>query len=246
MADAMVMLPSAASGLLLGNGAATGSFPDFSLGLSTAAPSSPNSSASASRSSANLRGSTQTLNSNFRTWQHLREPLFGKNLSVVLIEERKFLIGVQIAKLLKRETFNLYRSMKVKGIEIVRAVSEQVEFLMRVNAVKRGTRSVTLISYEPTVEFVEHEFQRIQKNDTGRRDRFDSVEDSDEEDGAPAGSDSRKRSAAAAAATEEAARRADIKRSRSSSGSDPEEYTGDLPEPWEILLMLANGRVTKK
>jgi len=43
---------------------------------------------------------------------------------VVIIEERKYLIGAQLAKVLKRETFNLYRSMRIKGIELLRAVGE--------------------------------------------------------------------------------------------------------------------------
>lgn len=246
MADAMVLLPNINALHLPSSAApnAAGSFVDFVLPVPAIAPASP-SSPSQATSRTSLRGSTQQLaNSNFRTWQHVREPLFGKNLSVVIIEERKYLIGVQIAKLLKRETFNLYRSMKVKGIEIVRAVSEQVEFLMRVNAVKRGTRSVTLISYEPTVEFVEHEFQRIQKSDAPRRgERFDN-EDSDSDSAPPAGSVSRKRANVGNTGSE--GNRSDIKRSRSSSGSDPEEYTGDLPEPWEILLSLAHGRFFKQ
>jgi hypothetical protein len=87
-------------------------------------------------------------------WTHSKENLWGRSQTVISIAGKKYLVGVQIAKLLKRETFNLYRSMKVKGIEVARATSEQVEYLMRTGAVKRGTRSVTLVSYEAAKTFV--------------------------------------------------------------------------------------------
>lgn len=193
-----------------------------------------------------LRGSTSVCpNNDFKTWQHQRQSLFGKNVSVITIEDRKYLIGVQVAKLLKRETFNLYRSMKVKGIEIIRAVSDQVEYLMRVNAVKRGTRSVTLIAYQPTVEFVESELQRIQKMEIGgsRKDRDSDSNDSDF-DVEMTISPTRKRSSPSSHFKTES------KRSRSSDESDnnyEDEWGSNdssLPEPWEILLSLARGRFT--
>jgi len=194
---------------------------------------------------AQLRGSTSVCpNNDFKTWQHQRQSLFGKNVSVITIEDRKYLIGVQVAKLLKRETFNLYRSMKVKGIEIIRAVSEQVEYLMRVNAVKRGTRSVTLIAYQPTVEFVESELQRIQKMEIGgssRRDRDSDSNDSDFDVEMTVSPSTRKRSSTSDFKSES-------KKSRSSDESDNnyEDELGSndssLPEPWEILLSLARGR----
>jgi len=192
-----------------------------------------------------LRGSTSVCpNNDFKTWQHQRQSLFGKNISVVLIEDRKYLIGVQVAKLLKRETFNLYRSMKVKGIEIIRAVSEQVEYLMRVNAVKRGTRSVTLIAYQPTVEFVESELSRIQKMETGgsRKDRDTDSNDSDFDVELTTSPSTRKRSSTSDFKSES-------KKSRSSDESDnyEDEWASNdntLPEPWEILLSLARGRIS--
>jgi len=190
-----------------------------------------------------LPGSTQVCsNSNFKTWQHVRQSLFGKNISVVTIGDRKYLIGVQIAKLLKRETFNLYRSMKVKGIEIIRAVSDQVEYLMRVSAVKRGTRSVTLIAYDPTVEFVECELQRIQKSEGSpmRKDSdsndSDSLADAEMSYTPP----TRKRSSSSMSAPS-----VEVKRTRSSDESEnfeEESWGYNLPQPWEILLSLANGR----
>jgi len=93
-------------------------------------------------------------------WKHNKENLFGKSFSVVYIKEKKYLIGVQVAKLLNRETFNLYRSMKVKAIEVIRADPTQLEWLMKVSAVKRGTRSATLIGYTGGVEFVDAELKK--------------------------------------------------------------------------------------
>jgi hypothetical protein len=56
-----------------------------------------------------------------------------------------YLLGVQIAGVLKRKTFNLYHCMKKKDIEMRRASQEQIEFLMSVSAVPIGTHSVTFV-----------------------------------------------------------------------------------------------------
>ena len=79
---------------------------------------------------------------------------FGKKLSVVYFDKQKYLIGVQIASLLKRETFNMYRSMKIKNIRIKRADPKQVDYLCECNAVRPGTHSVTLIPFESGLYFI--------------------------------------------------------------------------------------------
>merc|ERR1712137_1050819 len=79
---------------------------------------------------------------------------FGKKLSVVYFDGQKYLIGVQIASLLKRETFNMYRSMKIKNIRIKRADPKQVDYLCECNAVRPGTHSVTLIPFESGLYFI--------------------------------------------------------------------------------------------
>lgn len=79
---------------------------------------------------------------------------FGKKLSVVYFDGNKYLIGVQIAALLKRETFNMYRSMKIKNIRIKRADPKQVDYLCECNAVRPGTHSVTLIPFESGLYFI--------------------------------------------------------------------------------------------
>lgn len=87
--------------------------------------------------------------------EHHWETLFGEHLSVILLSDKKFLVGVQIASLLSRETFNLYRSLKIKNVPITRASQEQIEFLTKMGAVKAGTHSVTLVAYEDAINFIE-------------------------------------------------------------------------------------------
>merc|ERR1712063_56051 len=80
--------------------------------------------------------------------------LFYKKLTVVTIDNKRYLIGVQLATLLQRETFNMYRSMKIKNINIQRATPEIVAFLIKSTAVPTGTHSVTLVPYEDGLYFV--------------------------------------------------------------------------------------------
>ena len=87
-------------------------------------------------------------------FSHKKTNAFGKRLSVVKFQSAKYLIGVQIASLLQRETFNMYRSMKIKKINLIRATPEQVELLCNCSAVRFGTHSVTLIPYEAGLYFI--------------------------------------------------------------------------------------------
>merc|ERR1712137_646559 len=89
---------------------------------------------------------------------------FGKKLSVVYFDGQKYLIGVQIASLLKRETFNMYRSMKIKNIRIKRADPKQVDYLCECNAVRPGTHSVTLIPFESGLYFIADAWHRQHKS----------------------------------------------------------------------------------
>jgi hypothetical protein len=96
---------------------------------------------------------------------HKRINAFGKRLSVIRLDGEEFLIGVQIASLLKRETFNMYRSMKIKNISIQRANPEQVDFLCKCNAVRTGTHSVTLIPHESGLYFIADAISRQKKSE---------------------------------------------------------------------------------
>jgi len=75
-------------------------------------------------------------------------------MSVLTVDGKEYMIGVQIAQLLKRETFNLYRSLKIKGIDVLRAENEQVDYLVNCNSIKRGTHSVTLVPLDDGLSFV--------------------------------------------------------------------------------------------
>eukprot|EP01095_Lingulamoeba_sp_RSL-Kostka_P013982 TRINITY_DN594_c0_g5_i2.p1 TRINITY_DN594_c0_g5~~TRINITY_DN594_c0_g5_i2.p1 ORF type:complete len:288 (+),score=65.62 TRINITY_DN594_c0_g5_i2:173-1036(+) len=88
------------------------------------------------------------------TVSHSREILFKRELNVVRINGENFLIGVELAQLLNRETFNMYRSMKIKNIGIERAQPEIVSFLIKATAVPVGTHSVTLVPYPDGLYFV--------------------------------------------------------------------------------------------
>lgn len=120
---------------------------------------------------------------------HKQIRTFGKLLSVVAFDDQEYLIGVQIATLLKRETFNMYRSMKIKNINIQRATPEQVEFLCKCKAVRAGTHSVTLIPYESGLTFASDALRRktgSSKHPVGKRraakKKTEIVEDDVEDD----------------------------------------------------------------
>jgi len=93
-----------------------------------------------------------------------KRKLFGKQLNVIELDNKDYLIGRELAALLNRETFNMYRTMKVKRIEIRRANPEQVEYFAKVGAVRTGTHSVTLIPFADGVRFVEEALERQMKN----------------------------------------------------------------------------------
>jgi len=117
---------------------------------SSSSPTTP----SSSEDSSSLASSAKVL-SYPHGWTHERVPHFGSRLSVVDFGGRQpFFIGTQVAALLKRETFNMYRSMKIKMVDLDRATAEQVEFLCQVGAVRAGTHSVTLIPYQEGLYFI--------------------------------------------------------------------------------------------
>ena len=82
------------------------------------------------------------------------EVLPGHSVSVFTYNHQKFFLGVQLAELLHRETFNLYRSMKIKRVIVSRATRAQIAFLQKVGAVRAGTHSVTLLDYETSLAFL--------------------------------------------------------------------------------------------
>ncbi len=97
--------------------------------------------------------------------------LFGKKFTIVLYQGKQYLIGVQIAHYLKRETFNLYRSMKLGNIDVIKCVPEQVEELAQLEAVKRGIHSVTLIPVEAGITYMNREMKRKPRKKNDKKSR---------------------------------------------------------------------------
>jgi hypothetical protein len=93
--------------------------------------------------------------------EHKRQRIYGKKMSVLTIDNKKYLIGVQIAHLLQRETYNLYRSMKVKNLTIARASPEQVDYLLKTNVVKPGTRSITFVPIDQGLSYINEEINKV-------------------------------------------------------------------------------------
>jgi hypothetical protein len=92
---------------------------------------------------------------------HSIKILFYSQMSVISFRaDEKYLVGVQIAQLLHRKTFNLYRCMKKKKIALRRALPEEVEFLTNVGAVHSGTHSVTLVPYQEGLCFIADAYYR--------------------------------------------------------------------------------------
>ena len=93
--------------------------------------------------------------------EHKKQKFYGKKMSVITLNNQKYMIGVQIAHLLQRETYNLYRSMKVKNLSIARATPEQVDYLLKTNVVKPGTRSITFIPIDQAIAYIEEEIKKV-------------------------------------------------------------------------------------
>ena len=86
-------------------------------------------------------------------WYTVRT-LFHAPFSIVTLKGAKYLLGVQIARMLKRKTFNLYHCMKKKRIELRRATREQLNYFQSVGAVTSGTHSVTFVPYADGLCFI--------------------------------------------------------------------------------------------
>lgn len=95
--------------------------------------------------------------------------VLAKRFQVVQLGDEEFLVGVHVANFLGRETFNLYRSLKVKNIECIRCTQEQVERAIDIGVVRRGTRSVTLLRYVSIVEWLHAEVLKPPHDKFGRR-----------------------------------------------------------------------------
>lgn len=104
----------------------------------------------------------------------ITKELFGKKMTVVTWNAQQYLIGVQIAHYLKRETFNLYRSMKLANIDIIKCQPSEIEELTQLDAIKRGIHSVTLVPYDQGVAYISKELRRKPRKKCEKRSRKDT------------------------------------------------------------------------
>jgi hypothetical protein len=89
-------------------------------------------------------------------WNFTRESHHGASLSVVHYgnADARYLIGGQIAVLLKRETGVLYRCLKMRGFALERASAAQIEFMHKSGAIRPTVHAVTYIPYAQGLKFV--------------------------------------------------------------------------------------------
>jgi hypothetical protein len=83
--------------------------------------------------------------------------IYGKRVRVLRYLGVDYFIGVDLAGALDRETFNVYRSLKMKKIPVVRLDLPAVDVLVRSNILTRGTRSATLLPVNEVVPWLELE-----------------------------------------------------------------------------------------
>lgn len=76
-------------------------------------------------------------------------------VTVCSVRGVRYCIGTHLAELMGKETFNLYGSLKRRGIAVSRASDALVEMLVRCHVVLYRRTSVSLIELEKVFEFVE-------------------------------------------------------------------------------------------
>lgn len=98
--------------------------------------------------------------------ENLEEVVIKESPIKTLNSEVLYLIGSQIARILNKETFNLYRSMKIKGVEIIKANLDQLRWLKDNDVIESYTRSVTLINYEEGLNHLTSIFNKMDTEPT--------------------------------------------------------------------------------
>ncbi len=81
----------------------------------------------------------------------------GEHEIHVLVEDggnKKYLIGGQVAKVVDKEAFNMYRSMRTKGIKPKLANPHQAQFLLDQGLVKRVCHRTTLLPIHQALPWI--------------------------------------------------------------------------------------------
>ena len=74
-----------------------------------------------------------------------------------------YFIGVQIGALLRRETFNLYRSMTLNKVPLVRCTPDEISALVELKVIPAGIHSVTLVEYQAGSRYIEKQLNIKQR-----------------------------------------------------------------------------------
>jgi hypothetical protein len=72
----------------------------------------------------------------------------------------RYLLGADITHLLHRESYNLYRSMRLRGMVVWHCTPHQTAALKELGVVKQGIHAATLVPLETARRYVLHELER--------------------------------------------------------------------------------------
>lgn len=81
----------------------------------------------------------------------------GTTLSVCTINEAEFLIGIQVAHLLGRETHNIYRALRRRGVCVYRGSQADVDTLTALRAVSGATKALSFLPKERTLAYIKEQ-----------------------------------------------------------------------------------------
>jgi hypothetical protein len=87
-----------------------------------------------------------------------KEIICGMKMKILIAKtsnsRKSFFIGVQVSKLLHRQTYNVYQSLKRNGVKIVRASPQEIGYLIRTKTIPASTHSVSLVEYEGGLRYI--------------------------------------------------------------------------------------------
>ncbi len=128
----------------------------------------------------------------------------------------QYLIGANVCNRFRKETFNLYRSLRVKGVDPCRGSELLLNYLLSRRTLKAGTRSVTLVPYNETLSLLNAD-PNLRERCAGNRSKKVKQDKQDDEGVYEEGSCGDSNSVAASEMNE--------------------------PEPWVILANMVNATV---
>lgn len=133
------------------------------------------------------RRATKKTAAGFRKWGFVlhsaqtqtkveRRIVYGCEMSVVVVASEEYLLGTQFARRVDGQVFNVYRSMRNKGIELKNACKEQVRFLVRTKHLERSARSAKLLPLNACLQVLfEKERKRLHHSEADKEKQKRSV-----------------------------------------------------------------------